>query len=68
MSDMVCRAGQNMVENYCRMSFMGVPLSTIHPVLGSCFFLGPAKIRMNQIRCTEDSSISNQKHMSEGIL
>ena len=37
----------------------------LHPVLGSCVFLGLAKIRMNQSRSTW--VISNQKHMSEGI-
>ena len=37
----------------------------LHQVLGLCGFLGPAKIRMNQIRSTK--VISNQKLMSEGI-
>ena len=37
----------------------------LHPFLGSCFFLGLAKICMNQIRST--SVISNQKRLSEGI-
>ena len=38
----------------------------VHLVLGSCVYLGLAKICMNQTRSTK--VISNQKCMSEGIL
>ena len=37
----------------------------VHQVHGSCFFLGLAKIRRNQIHSTQ--VISNPKRMSEGI-